>query len=434
MGLVHASLGRAELDELSGHLAIGQVRYSTAGPPDLRNAQPLAVESRHGPVAIAHNGQLVNHARLRAELQARGAVFQSETDTETILHLLAASGGRSLAERTVEALRLVRGAYSLLVADERSLVAVRDPMGFRPLCLGLMPWSPDGPDGCCRHATVVASEPTAFDLLGAERLRDVEPGEVLTIDAEGARSSHPFAPRAPHACLFEFVYFARPDSLLDGTSVYAVRKGCGRRLACEQPVTGASREPTVVVAVPDTGLAAALGYAEQAGLGLEMGLVRSPYVGRTFIEPDDPLRQQGVKLKLNANSGALRGKRIVVVDDSIIRGTTSRRLVAMLRAAGATEVHVRIASPRTEWPCRYGIDTPTRDELLAARHDVRGIQNELGADSLGYLSLEGLLGAAREVRGSGSADAGYCHACFSGSYPLAPELGEGERERDDVRC
>ncbi len=430
MGLVQAGFGTKDLAELSGPLAIGHVRYSTAGGSHIKNAQPFAVDYQGGSVAIAHNGNLTNHEELRRRLEERGSIFQSAADTEVIVHLIAMSKGKNLRERVVDALGEVQGAYSLLFMDARSLIAVRDPMGIRPLCLGILPPT-SGAEGTKRPAYVVASEPAGFELIGAEPLRDIEPGEMLVIDDEGLHSSRPFEPQPRRMCLFEYVYFARPDSLLEGASVYEVRKLCGKKLIDEHPVEGAGADDTVVIPVPDSGVPAAIGLASHARLPYEMGLIRSHYVGRTFIEPSQSIRHFGVKLKLAPNRVALAGKRIIVVDDSIVRGTTSRKLVGMLRGAGAREVHVRISSPPTTWPCFYGIDTPTRSELIASSHSVEEIRRYLTADSLGYLSLDGLTAAVHEVeRQAGRADSSYCHACFSGDYPVP--VGD-ERPRRHLR-
>ena len=438
---VHRAMGRVQpgftpddLERLPGRAAMGHVRYSTAGDSDVHNAQPLAINYQLGSLAVAHNGNLTNHDALRRQLEARGSIFQTSADTEAIVHLIAISDAEGLEERVVTALEQVRGAYSLVFMDEQRLVAVRDPMGFRPLCLGVM--APTGGEGANhKRAYVVSSEPASFDLIGAELLRDVEPGEMIVIDDRGLRSVRPFDTVPRRMCLFEYVYFARPDSELGGADVYDVRKACGRRLIEEHPVDGATAEDTVVVPVPDSGVPAAIGLSNHTGLPFDMGLIRSHYVGRTFIEPSQSIRNFGVRLKLNPNRAALRGKRVIVVDDSIVRGTTSRKLVGMLRGAGATEVHVRISSPPTSWPCYYGIDTPTRSELIAASHDVEEIRRYLRADSLGYLSLEGLVDAVheselqsrqsddREVEALLPRDS-YCHACFSGRYPVTFE-GEG---------
>ena len=423
MGLVQAGFSSKDLEELAGALAIGHVRYSTAGGSHIKNAQPFAVDYQGGSVSIAHNGNLVNHEELRRRLEEKGSIFQSGADTEVIVHLIAMSKHKTLRERVVEALGQVEGAYSLLFMDTRTMIAVRDPMGFRPLCLGILPPQSGGEEGMRRPAYVVASEPAAFELIGAEPLRDIEPGEMLVIDDEGLVSSRPFDLQHPggpvraarRMCLFEYVYFARPDSVLEGASVYAVRRLCGKKLIDEHPVERANADDCVVIPVPDSGVPAAIGLANQARLPYEMGLIRSHYVGRTFIEPTQSIRHFGVKLKLAPNRAVLQGKRVIVVDDSIVRGTTSRKLVGMLRGAGAREVHVRISSPPTKWPCFYGIDTPTRSELIASSHSVDEIRRYLTADSLGYLSLEGLTAAVQEVAPKSS---GYCNACFSGDYPV----------------
>ncbi len=406
MGLVHNVFHEKQLAKLPGQLAIGHVRYSTAGESHLKNAQPLAVDTARGSLAVCHNGNLTNAGELRAELEARGSIFQSTSDTEVIVHFAVLSQLPTLEERIVDALKRVEGAYSLLFMTERTLVAVRDPLGIRPLCLGVLRGAPD--------AHVVASEPSAFDLIGAEYVRDVAAGEMIVIDREGVRSLHPFAPAEPKACVFEYVYFARPDSHLAGRSVYEVRKALGRALAQEHPA-----DVDVVVPVPDSGVPAAIGYAAAIGVPFEMGLIRSHYVGRTFIEPQQSIRHFGVRLKLNPVRALLDGKRVVVVDDSIVRGTTSRKIVKMLRDAGAREVHLRVSSPPTKWPCYYGIDTPTRGELIASSHTVDEIARYVTADSLGYLSLKGMLNA---IGGGVEVPGHHCHACFSGQYaiPFAP--------------
>jgi amidophosphoribosyltransferase len=459
MGLVQAGFTLAELAALPGESAIGHVRYSTAGGSHIKNAQPLAVDYAHGSVAVAHNGNLTNHEELRSRLEARGSIFQTASDTETIVHLIAISAEKTLEERIADALRQVEGAYSVLFLSEDKLIAVRDPMGIRPLCLGVL--RTDG-----RAAHLIASEPTAFDLIGGELLRDVKPGEMVVIDRAGLRSLFPLKRAERRMCLFEYVYFARPDAKLEGASVYEVRKALGRRLAEEQPLpppkdsvklsagaggaSGASgvngADDVVVIPVPDSGVPAAIGYAARAGYPFEMGLIRSHYVGRTFIEPQQSIRHFGVRLKLNPNRAAIEGKRVVIVDDSIVRGTTSRKIVKMVRDAGAREVHLRISSPPTAWPCFYGIDTPTRTELIASSHSVEEIGKYVTADSIGYLTLSGLVEAVRSVDRHDERDernerdergeheergalsgvdqgdrmrAGYCHACFSGSYPIA---------------
>ncbi len=404
MGLVQDAFSADQLQRLPGRVAIGHVRYSTAGGSHIRNAQPFAVDYARGSLAVCHNGNLTNADDLRAELEAQGSIFSSTSDTEVLVHLVARSSEVAIEDRVVSALMRVKGAYSLLFLTPESILAVRDPRGIRPLCLGILPSRKD--------AHVVASEPTAFDLIGAQYVRDVEPGEMLVIDASGIRSMRlPFA-EEPRACVFEYVYFARPDSRLAGRSVYEVRKELGRRLARE-----ARAEADVVIPVPDSGVPAAIGYAGECKLPFEMGLIRSHYVGRTFIEPQQSIRHFGVRLKLNPVESILRGKRVVVIDDSIVRGTTSRKIIKMVRDAGAREVHLRISSPPTQWPCYYGIDTPTRRELIASSHSVDEIARYVTADSLAYLSLEQMLSAVTSL-GEGKDPTHFCHACFSGDYAV----------------
>jgi amidophosphoribosyltransferase len=407
MGHVQDAFTQDQLGQLPGRVAIGHVRYSTAGGSHIKNAQPIAVDYARGSLAVCHNGNLTNAEELRSELEARGSIFQSDTDTEVFVHLVAASHEVAVEDRIADALARVKGAYSLLFLTEDAMIAVRDPMGIRPLCLGLLPGS--------KEAHVVASEPCAFDLIGAEYVRDVEPGEMIVIDASGIRTVRPMPAEPQRTCLFEYVYFARPDSKLGGRSVYDVRKAFGRTLAREHPV-----EADVVVPVPDSGVPAGIGYAAALSIPFEMGLIRSHYVGRTFIEPQQSIRHFGVRLKLNPVEPVLRGKRVVVIDDSIVRGTTSRKIVKMVRDAGAREVHLRISSPPTQWPCYYGIDTPTRRELIASSHSTDEIARYVTADSLAYLSLEGMVGA---VGGDGA----YCHACFSGQYAI-PFTPTGKRQ------
>ena len=398
MGLVQDAFTQDQLGRLPGRVAIGHVRYSTTGSSHIKNAQPIAVDYARGSLAVCHNGNLTNAEELRDELEARGSIFQSDSDTEVFVHLVAVSKAIAVEDRIADALQRVKGAYSLLFLTEDAIIAVRDPMGIRPLCLGLLPGSKD--------AHVIASEPCAFDLIGAEYVRDVEPGEMLIVDSSGMRSIRPLEPAPRRACIFEYVYFARPDSKLGGRSVYEVRKSFGRSLAHEHPV-----EADVVVPVPDSGVPAAIGYAAERNLPFEMGLIRSHYVGRTFIEPQQSIRHFGVRLKLNPVEPVLRGKRVVVIDDSIVRGTTSRKIVKMVRDAGAREVHLRISSPPTQWPCYYGIDTPTRGELIASSHSVAEIARYVTADSLGFLSLDGMVTALGQ-------EGSYCHACFSGQYAI----------------
>ena len=404
MGLVADVFTEARLRRLPGDIAIGHVRYSTTGSSQLKNAQPFFAGTHRGSLALGHNGNLVNAMRVRAELEARGSVFSSTSDTEVILHLIARSQADSLIDAAAAALSDLHGAYSLVLMNEGQLLGIRDPRGFRPLSLGRI-----------KEGYVLASESCAFDLIGATFVRDVDPGEFLLIDQSGLHSYFPLPVTSPAMCIFEHVYFARPDSLVFGQHVSRVRKELGRRLAQEAPA-----DADIVVPVPDSGMYAALGYAQEAGLSYEQGMVRNHYVGRTFIEPKGSIRHFGVKVKLNAVREVLEGKRVVVVDDSIIRGTTSRKIVAMLRAAGAREVHMRVSSPPTSWPCYYGIDTPTRRELIASSHTVDEIRRYVGADSLAYLSLKGLLEAVGK-------DDGYCAACWTGRYPVEFP-GQGVRQ------
>lgn len=402
MGLVQDAFAQEHLAKLPGRVAIGHVRYSTAGGSHLRNAQPFAVDYARGSVAVCHNGNLTNAEAVRAELEESGSIFSSTSDTEVLVHLVARSKEIAIEDRIIEALKKVEGAYSLLFLTEDTLVAVRDPRGIRPLSMGILPGS--------RDAHVFASEPVAFDLIGAEFVRDVEPGEMIVIDQSGVRSRRLVekqkAPE-PKACVFEYVYFARPDSRIDNRSVYEVRKELGRVLAKEAPC-----EADVVIPVPDSGVPSAIGYASALGLPFEMGLIRSHYVGRTFIEPQQSIRHFGVRLKLNTVGDLLHGKRVVIIDDSIVRGTTSRKIVKMVRDAGAREVHLRISSPPVEWPCYYGIDTPTRRELIASSHSPDEIARYVTADSLGYVSIEGMVSAVKKPEST------LCHACFSGKYPI----------------
>jgi amidophosphoribosyltransferase len=432
--LLHRGMGHVidvfppeQLDKLRGSSAIGHVRYSTAGGSFLKNAQPIAVDYSRGSIAIAHNGNLTNAEAVRERLEARGSIFQTASDTEVIVHLTAMSTQRAVEDRIADALSQVQGAFSIACLTERQLIAVRDPMAIRPLSLGRTKDS--------SRAWVVSSEPTSFDLIAAEFVRDIEPGEMVIIDERGVLSTRPFNPMKRRSCIFEYVYFSRPDSVLDGISVYEARKGLGRALAREHPV-----EADVVIPVPDSGLPATIGYAEESKIPFEMGLVRSHYVGRTFIEPQQSIRHFGVKLKLNTVSAALRGKRVVVVDDSIVRGTTSRKIVKMVRDAGAKEVHLRISSPPTAWPCYYGIDTPTRSELIAATHNIDEINQYITSDTVGYLSLGALIEAVIASRAEAAAppkaangsngkhlpvvqapltSESFCHACWSGDYPIA---------------
>jgi len=385
---------------LPGHTAIGHVRYSTAGATVLRNVQPLFADFAFGGLALAHNGNLTNALGLRRELVEQGCLFQSTSDTEVIIHLIARSRRPSVVERLIDALAQVQGAYSLIALSGDALLGVRDPLGVRPLVLGEL-------DG----AVMLASETCALDIMGARFVRDVEPGEVVIVSAEGIESLRPFPTPPRRFCIFEYVYFSRPDSAVEGRSVYEARKRIGAELARESDVLA-----DVVIPVPDSGVPAAIGYAQAAGLPFELGIIRNHYVGRTFIEPSDQIRHLGVKLKHNANRAMVEGKRVVLVDDSIVRGTTSKKIVAMLRQAGAEEVHMRIASPPITHSCFYGVDTPERAELLAAQNDLGAITRLLGVDSLAFLSIDGLYravaGAPRDQE-----QPQFCDACFSGDYP-----------------
>jgi amidophosphoribosyltransferase len=396
MGYVAEVFDGQALAPLSGRLAIGHVRYSTAGESRLSNAQPFLIDCAHGQIAICHNGNLVNAGELREQLVRNGSIFQSSTDTEVVLHLYARSTAGSVDDAIVESVSQVQGAFSFLLLTRDRLIAVRDPHGFRPLALGRL-----------GDAYVVCSETCAMDLIGATYVREVEPGEVLVITAEGTRSIKPFPPAPVAHCVFEHVYFARPDSYVFGRSVNEVRTNLGRMLAREQRV-----DADVVVPVPDSGVCAAMGYADEAGIPLRMGLIRNHYVGRTFIQPQSSIRHFGVKVKLNPVRSILDGKRVVLVDDSIVRGTTSRKIVGMVRAAGAREVHLRISCPPTISPCFYGVDTPMRSELIAATHTLQEICDFLEADSIQYLSLEGLLAAVGPDRSR------YCSSCYTGVYPV----------------
>ncbi len=408
MGHVNDIFTADRLKHLPGYAAVGHVRYSTAGESTLQNAQPIAVDYAGGSVAVGHNGNLVNAVELRERLEAEGAIFTSTSDTEAIVHLIARSRETSLPDRIADALRQVRGAYSLMFLSEGMMIAVRDPMGFRPLAIGKSKAKDRDKE---KETWVASSETCAFELLEAEFVRDVEPGEMVIIDKTGVRSVRPFAAQQAHRCVFEWVYFARPDSNIDGRSVYRARERMGRRLAIEHGVPA-----DVVVPVPDSGVAAAIGYARESNIPYDQGLMRSHYMGRTFIEPSQQIRHFGVKLKLSPVREVLRDQRVVVVDDSLVRGTTSRKIVSMIRSAGAREVHLRISSPPTIGPCRYGIDTPTREELIASDHTPEEIREYVGADSLGYLSLDGLFAS---VKGANEeAKTGFCDACFSNAYPI----------------
>jgi amidophosphoribosyltransferase len=397
MAHVNDAFDEEVLSGLVGNMAVGHVRYSTAGDSRLANAGPLVIDCAHGEIAICHNGNLVNAGELKEEMVGDGAIFQTTTDSEVILHLYARSKAPTTEGAVIEALSQVRGAFSLTIMTKDKLIAVRDPHGFRPLVLGRL-----------GGAVVVCSETCALDLIGATYERDIEPGEVFVVGPAGEKSIKPFAPAPLAHCIFEHVYFARPDSYVFGQSVNEARTSLGRSLAREQPA-----EADVIVPIPDSGVCAAIGFAEISGIPLRMGLIRNHYVGRTFIEPRQSIRHFGVRVKLNPVRSILEGQRVVLIDDSIVRGTTSRKIVKMVRAAGAREVHMRISCPPTISPCFYGVDTPSRSELIGATHSLQEIQKYIEADSLGYLSLEGLLSAVGPKRDS------YCTSCYTGRYPVA---------------
>ncbi|OFW39699.1 MAG: amidophosphoribosyltransferase [Acidobacteria bacterium RIFCSPLOWO2_12_FULL_67_14b] len=397
MGYVNDIFNETTLAPLVGHIAIGHTRYSTAGDSKLLNAQPILIDCVHGQVGICHNGNIVNADEIRERLVRAGSIFQTNSDTEVVLHLYARSRAGSVEDAVVESITQLTGAFSLAMITRDQLIAVRDPHGFRPLALGRL-----------GESWVVCSETCALDLIGATYVRDVEPGEVVIVGPDGLRSIKPFpASRLSH-CIFEHVYFARPDSEVFGESVNEVRTNLGRELARE---TGVPAD--VIVPIPDSGVCAAIGYSEEAKIPLRFGLIRNHYVGRTFIEPAQSIRHFGVKVKLNPVKSILTGRRVVLIDDSIVRGTTSRKIVKMVRAAGAAEVHLRISCPPTISPCFYGVDTPRRQELIAATHSLEEIRKYIAADTLGYLSLGGLLSS---VNGKGAA---YCTSCYTGQYPVA---------------
>jgi amidophosphoribosyltransferase len=397
MGLVSQVFDEPVLGTLRGHIAIGHTRYSTTGSSVLCNAQPLLVETAHGRIAVAHNGNIVNTRQLRQELEAEGICFETTNDSEVIARCIGSLHRGDVIEAVKETMRRVEGAYSVVVLTDTSLVAFRDPHGLHPLCLGTL-------NG---HGTVVSSETCALNVVGARYLREVEPGELVAIDGKGLHSVQAVPPQRSAMCLFEFIYFARPDSDIFGRCLHGARQGMGRELAREHPV-----DADLVIPVPDTSVAAAIGFAQESGIPYGEGLIKSRYIGRTFIEPDHRLRERGVRMKFQPLSENLAGKRIIMVDDSIVRGTTTGKIVKLLRDAGAIEVHVRISSPPVRWPCFYGIDMATRQELIASRLDVEAIRTHIGADTLGYLSLDGVFRAIGLPRDQ------FCHACFSGDYPI----------------
>ena len=398
----------ATMDRLSGNLAIGHVRYSTSGNTVIRNVQPLFAEFKFGGLAVAHNGNLTNAYDLRRQLVDRGCLFQSTSDTETIIQLIAISEYGRVIDRLTDALSQIEGAYSLVAITQKKLIGARDPWGIRPLILGRI-----------GDSYVLTSETCALDIIGADFVRDIESGEIVIIDEMGLHSVKPFNKRQQRFCIFEYVYFARPDSHLEGRNVYDVRKSIGAELARESHV-----DANVVVPVPDSGVPSAIGYAQEAGVPFELGIIRNHYVGRTFIEPTDQIRHLGVRLKHNANTGYLKGKRVVLIDDSIVRGTTSMKIVEMVRSAGAKEVHMRISSPPTTHSCFYGIDTPEKQELLAGRYDIQGMADLINVDSLAFISIDGLYRSVG-LKGRNNGTPQFCDACFSGDYPIDPT----DRER-----
>jgi amidophosphoribosyltransferase len=409
IGLVGDNYGDTKvMAGLPGTRAVGHNRYATTGATLLRNVQPLFAEFEFGGFAVGHNGNLTNAHTLKRALVKRGCLFQSTTDSEVFVHLIAISLYATVLDRLIDALKQVTGAYSLVALTNDMLIGVRDPLGVRPLILG----QTNGADGMS-PGWVLASESCALEMVGAEFVRDIEPGEIVAIDRSGVRSLKPFSPQKPRFCVFEYIYFARPDSILEGHSVYAARKRIGQELARESPI-----EADLIVPVPDSGVPAAMGFAEQSGVPFELGIIRNHYVGRTFIEPTDQIRHLGVRLKHSANRAILEGRRVVLVDDSIVRGTTSQKIVEMVRGAGAREVHMRISSPPTTHSCFYGIDTPERGKLLAARNSVAEMAQLIGVDSLAFISMDGLYRALGQP-GRDAAAPAFCDACFSGDYPIA---------------
>jgi amidophosphoribosyltransferase len=402
MGKVGENFNSAEvIKKLQGQSAIGHNRYSTAGDKGVINIQPFCADLSFGAFGLAHNGNLTNAQHLRTTLTEGGCIFQTTMDTEVILHLTAHSRKTDVADKLIDALAQVEGAASIIAMDSENVYGVRDPYGIRPLILGKF-----------GNAYILTSETCALDIIGAEYVRDLDAGEMVIINKNGVRSRKPFAKQPKKFCIFEYIYFARPDSVLEGKHVYEARKAIGRELAKESPV-----EVDLVVPVPDSGVPAALGFAAQSGLPFELGIIRNHYVGRTFIEPTDQVRHLGVKLKHNANSALIKGKKVVLIDDSIVRGTTSKKIVQMVREAGATEVHMRIASPPTTHSCFYGVDTPERDKLMAAKHNVKEMCEMIGADSLAFISIDGLYRAMGET-GRDKKQPQYCDACFTGEYPV----------------
>jgi amidophosphoribosyltransferase len=413
-GLVGDVFGRNSglAKNLKGEFAVGHVRYSTAGGSNARNIQPIFADLTGGGIAVAHNGNLTNAHTLRTELVAQGAIFQSTSDTETIVHLAARSPKKRIVDKLIDALCQVEGAYSLVALTSKKLIGVRDPHGVRPLVLGML-------DG----AHILASESCALDIIGAEFVRDVAPGEMVVVDKGGMESHFPFKTQPHRLCVFEYIYFARPDSTIEGRNVYEARKAIGEVLAAEAPV-----DADMVIPVPDSGVPAALGFANAAKIPFELGIIRNHYVGRTFIEPSESIRHLGVRLKHSPNRAKLKGRRVILVDDSIVRGTTSKKIVEMVRDAGASEVHFRVSSPPTTHSCFYGVDTPNTDDLLAHKMDVEEMRKFIGADSLAFISMNGLYRAMGQGARAAAAPA-FCDACFSGDYPISlTDISGGTRQ------
>lgn len=413
VGLVNDVFTQPILDSLEGHMAIGHVRYSTTGSNMLANTQPLLANYRSGQVALAHNGNIVNAGELRYELENRGAIFQNSTDSEVLLHLIAQSPASDFEEALISSLPRLKGAYSILIQREGKMIALKDPHGIRPLCMGTL-------DG----ATIIASESCALDIMDAQYLREIKPGEMIVLEEDGIRIEHPFPQQPEKFCVFEFIYFSRPDSVRANRSLSSIRNQLGRQLAIEHPAEG-----DIVIAIPDSSNDAATGYAQEIGIPFRFGLIRNHYVGRTFIEPEDRIRHFGAKIKFNAVRSVLRDQRVIVVDDSVVRGTTGKKIVAMLRKAGAKEVHFRASAPPWRNPCFYGIDTPTEEELIANKLSPEQIAEYMGADSMGYLSVEGTMESVPK-------QIGYCTACFTGNYeagkPASFKKNQHETRREEL--
>jgi amidophosphoribosyltransferase len=406
MGKVIDIFKEEHIKNLQGVMAVGHNRYSTTGSSFLRNAQPLRVESILGPIVLSHNGNLVNVGILRNDLEREGTIFQTSIDSEIIVHLMARSGMKDFLEALIHALRQIRGAYSLIVMNKNLMYAARDPHGFRPLVLGKL-----------KDAYIIASETCAFDIIDAEYIREIRPGELIEISNYGIKSFFPFEKHRQSLCIFEYIYFSRPDSIIFGNSVYDMRIALGKMLYRQSPV-----DADIVVPIPDSSICAALGYSQESGIPYEVGMVRSHYIGRTFIEPEQRIRDFGAKIKYNPVKSAVNGKRIVVVDDSIMRGTTMRKIIKMFRNAGAKEIHVRISAPPTKFPCFYGIDIPTHKELIAATHTIEEIRKYLRVESIEYMTVESMLDAVK------TSEMGFCTACFNGDYPVQFEHNDDNQK------